>query len=238
MPKKKEEEVLQIPAIEFSDKEGVIVTLDKVLEQGDYWNHKSRKSDAWIISHRGVLKLAKIAGIKPPINTPFTLETEKSYKNSMNVEIVAHMTCEAKSQIADKEVEDNGKCIHGSDRKFICTGEASNSNTFAVSSKYIRTMSEKRAYDRGLLQHLELNEKVNVYSEDESPEFEEKPPMATDAIIEKYASLLNEIVNSPSKEDLMRIAQNVREMKIEDAEELIYLRKIWIINNNRFVESF
>ena len=241
--KKPNEEVLQIPAIEFLDKEGKPITLDKVLEQGDYWVSKNRKGDSWIITHNGVIKLAKVAGIKPPINTTFKLETEKSYVNGMNVEIIATMICEAREVITTESGKELGilstslKCLHGSDQVFHSTGEASRDNTYGISGKYMRTIAEKRAYDRGVLQHLELNERVNVYSEAESPDFIEEPKKPVDQIIEKLSPTLNEILNATSKDELIRIAGNIRGMQL-DEEEKAYLRIIWGRKNNEFTESF
>jgi hypothetical protein len=244
MPKTKEAEIVVIPAIEFLDKEGKPITLDKVLEQGDYWVSKNRKGDSWIITHNGVIKLAKVAGIKPPINTTFKLETEKSYVNGMNVEIIADMICEAFITTDGTGIEPMSatlstplKCLHGSDQVFHSTGEASRDNTYGISGKYMRTIAEKRAYDRGVLQHLELNERVNVYSEAESPDFIEEPAKPVDQIIEKLSPTLNEILNATSKDELIRIAGNIRDMQL-DEEEKAYLRIIWGRKNNEFTESF
>jgi hypothetical protein len=250
----KKEEVLQIPAIEFLDNEGKTITLDKVLEKGDYWNHKSRKGDSWILSHKGIEKIAKIAGIKPQINTKFTLEVQPSYQNGMGHEVVASMICEAYT-VFGKDIETNeridldsvgkalyteykpGKCFHKSDSNFFSTGESSRLNTGSRGGSYMRIMAEKRAYDRGVLQHLGINGNVNIYSEDEAESFEEQPATPIDSIIEKLSSVLNDIINTTTKEDLKRVGENIRKMELSE-EEKAYLRTIWLRQNNTFIETF
>ena len=233
MKNNKTEEVIQIPAIEFLDKDGATVTLDKILEQGDYWLSKNRRGDSYIVAHKGIEKIAKVGGIKPQINTEFILEVQPTYANAMNHQVKAKMNCEAK--VLENVM--GFKCIHNSDALFSSTGEASRYNTGARGGSYMRIMAEKRAYDRGVLQHLGINDKTNVYSEEEAESFEQEPAKPVDQIIEKLAITLNEILNATSKEDLQRIGTNIRQMTL-DEEEKAYLRTIWLRKNNEFVETF
>jgi hypothetical protein len=226
----KEKEVLQIPSIPFLNKEGKGITLDKVLSQEDYWLSRNRRGDSWIISHRGVEKIAKVAGIKPQINTEFELQVSPSYQNAMDREVVARMICEADLPL--------GKCVHGSDSQFKSTGEASRLNTGARGGSYMRIMAEKRAYDRGVLQHLELDEKVNIYSVEEAEGFEQEDKRKPDdEVIVKLSNIINEILNTKSKEELNQIAEKIRKQEY-DLQELEYLKGLWLRQYNTFINTF
>jgi hypothetical protein len=88
-----------------------------------------------------------------------------------------------------------------------------------------------------VLAHLGINDKANVYSEEEAESFEQQSAKPVDQIIEKLAPILNEIVNATSKDDLQRIGKNIATMTL-DEEEKSYLRTIWRTKNNEFIETF
>jgi len=228
-------EILKIPAVQFLDKEGKVVSLDTILSQDDYWVHKNKKQNNFIVSHRGIEKLAKVSGIKPQINTRFEIQVEPNYANAMAHEVVATMTCEAVSKT--RKVDESDKCFHTSDPIFYSTGEAGRGNTGARGGSYMRIMAEKRAYDRGVLQHLGINGDVNVYSEEEAEAFDKDPGKPLDQIIEKLSPILNKILNAESKDQLKVIAEEIRKEKL-DKQELEYLRGVWSRKNNEYVESF
>ena len=229
-------EEIKIPAVKFLDKEGKEASIDVVLAKEDYWVSRNKKSVNWIVSHRGVEKIAKVAGIKPQINTKFEIQVQPSYANAMAHEVVATMTCEA-VPLTLKDLVPCLKCAHDSDVTFFSTGEAGRGNTGARGGSYMRIMAEKRAYDRGVLQHLGINGEVNIYSEDESPDFEEEKDKPLDDVILKLSPILNEILNSTNKEELNVIAEKIRKEKL-DEQELKYLRGVWKRKNNEFMESF
>jgi len=232
---KEEKKVLEIPSILFLDKENISQDLNKVLDETDYWSNSNRSGTSWIISHRGVEKLAKLAGIKPQINTRFEMEVEPTYSNAMTNQFVAKMTCEAKDLTFDT------KCIHGSDCEFFSSGEASRLNTGARGGSYMRIMAEKRAYDRGVLRHLGLNDGVNIYSEEEAESFaaESDKSKPLDDVIEKHAVLLNKILNSRTSVDLIVIGKEINAAKADyTKEELDYIRTIWSRRNGELNTEF
>jgi hypothetical protein len=236
-------EEIKIPAVKFLDREGKEASIDVVLAKEDYWVSRNKKSVNWIVSHRGVEKIAKVAGIKPQINTRFEIQVEPNYANAMAHEVVANMTCEAYEIIDTPSGKKLGvldtslKCLHGSDKVFFSTGEAGRGNTGARGGSYMRIMAEKRAYDRGVLQHLGINGDVNVYSEEEAEAFDKDPGKPLDQIIEKLSPILNKILNAESKDQLKTIAEEIRKEKL-DEQELEYLRGVWKRKNNEFIESF
>lgn len=235
---KKQNEEIVIPAVKFLDKEGKEITLDTVLSKEDYWMSKSRKKENWIVAHRGVEKIAKAGGIKPQINTTFKLDVERDYKNGMDTEVVATMTCQAWKVTETGTVVGNTEmCVHDSDRVFYSTGEASRQNTGSRGGSYMRIMAEKRAYDRGVLQHLGLNGEVNIYSEDEADGFSEEKNKPLDDIIVKLSPILNEILNCTNKDQLDLVGKKIREEKY-DEEELEYLRVVWARQNSKFTIIF
>lgn len=226
--KKKEEVKIEIPDIAFIAKDGTKASVKNILTSDDYWTHK--KGDAWIISHKGVEKLAAIGGIKPQINTRFELEVSPTYQNAMNHQVVANMICETelKANVGTLEEPDlqivPDKCAHGTDQTFFSSGEAARYNTGARGGSYLRLMADKRAYDRGVLRHLGLDNGLNIYSEEEAEAFEQDKVKPTNEIIEKLSPYLNGIVNAKSVAELKPLAQSIK-VEVIDEADLEFLRK-------------
>jgi len=208
-----------MPVVMFISSKGKEVSITKILDPKDYWLNRSRRGESWIVKHLGVEKLAMAAGVKKQINTQFRIDVLPSYENGMSHQVIGTMTCISKGK---KSI-----CAHGSDRTFYSTGEASRQNTNARGGSYMRVMAEKRAYDRGVLDHLQLKDKINIYSEDEADSFEQEKMKPIDQIIEKLSGILNEIINAKNMDELNLVASAIKKLTLEQ-DEIEYLRGVWV----------
>lgn len=208
----------------FFDEEARKVFLKDVLSEDDCWQLKNKK---WILSHKAVQKIAKLAGISKNYEVEESETITPTYKNELEHIVRLTIHCNAASGRSKG-------CIHDSERDLTITGEANKVNTPVRGRGYLRKMAEKRAYDIAVLTHLELYSTMS--SEDESEEFESAETKAaqpnesiSNVEIESLKEEINILVGATDKKKLKEAALKIRELrktKNYNATQMSFLKEL------------
>ena len=163
--KTKETTIAVLEDYKFLDKYGNEVRVVDVIDKTkDCWF--LRNKSLWILTHAGVEKLAKIAGISSNYDVEESQTIIPTYQNELEHIVRVTMKCNAKGK---KPITELGGCVHSDENTLTVTGEANRINTPNRGRGYLRKMAEKRAWDIAVLKHLGLYSAI--FSEDEAEEF-------------------------------------------------------------------
>lgn len=226
---KKREEIVST----FLDKEGKIIKVKNLIDEKETWllEKKRENKSIRILAHSAIQKIAKVAGINSNYEVEESEHIIPKPENSMLniVEVIIH--CSAKTK--------NGGCVHDTQNYLRMTGEASKLNT-GRGKDYLRTMAEKRGYDRAVLRHLGIE---GVYSEEEAIAFEAEEQAKIDVInaddIESIHEHINSILAAKSKEDLEKVAMQIKEqMNNYNENQIQFLREQYSKANIKFIKEF
>jgi len=197
-------------------KDGTLIPISKILTPNDWWVLKKRNSQATILLHDAVKKLADIAGIQtnPKYSILIAPTHENNYTIAMQVEI-----CDS-----------TGRCTTD-------IGETNRSNLGIRGRANPVNMSQKRAYDRAVLRHLGI---TGLLSEEEIQEEEDKN---MDKLSEEEAKqitpLVNEILNAKDKKVLNTFKLKMRSIIGNYNENQVnFLRELWKKNFAKLEKSF
>lgn len=220
--------------LKFVSITGNVVLLKDAVDPKDTWmlEKKKEKKAIRILSNLAVRKIAKVAGIRTQYAVKESEHIIPKPENSM-LHIV-EVTIECMAGIKE------GGCFHDPfDRKLTMTGEASKLNT-GRGKDYLRSMAEKRGYDRAVLRHLDLD---GVYSEEEAIAFEDEDKQKLDIIsaedLEKISEQINKILDVKNGSDLKKVGDEIRLASEKYNEsQLAFLREQYQKANNKFAETF
>jgi hypothetical protein len=209
----------------FLDKEGNEVKILDVIDKEDCWFLK--KANAWILSHKAIQKIANIAGISKNYDVHESNTIFPTYKNDLEHIVRVTIKCNATKGKKD------GTCIHSDENTLTVTGESNRTNTPDRGRGYLRKMAEKRAYDIAVLEHLNLSSKV--FSEEESPEFENKRTkepilMPGTQEFERINKEVNAILNSKTLNELKKIGNKIKagvDIQKYSEKQIEYLRSLY-----------
>lgn len=220
----------------FLGKDGKVIALKELLDEKDCWYREAGK--AWILSHRGIKKIAAAAGISKSYKVEESPTILPSYKNELEHIVRVTITCNAKKK---------GKgCMHSDENFLTVTGEANKVNTGARGRGYLRKMAEKRAFDIAVLEHLDLY--TNIFSEEESEEFanpETKKDQPKESIsntdIEAVKEEINLLTKTTTKEELDSVSEEIKR-RMNDGmysqTQLEFLRTLHDKQLPRFTNKF
>ena len=216
--------------ITFLDVKGKEVNLSDVvtIDEITTFQVKRKRDDKevitakYVLSYESAKRLARIAGIAM---VDQDILVKPSIENKMTTAVCVSFRC--------------ANCCHVPfdllyEKVFTFTklGEADLDNTSSIASKYKITIAEKRAFVRGVIEHLGL---PNMYGEEEfteDPTQEKKSKeIKTDQskMLEKLAAsgIINKILNAKETEDLEDIAMTIKNEKDKySKDELDYLRQL------------
>ena len=221
--------------ISFLDAKGKKTLVNKTISENETWLLEKRNlpKALKIISHAGIIKIARKAGIGTSYEIAESLHIVPSPENSYLHVVEVKVECYA------KKVKTGG-CIHNAfERVFRMTGEADKKNT-GRGRDYLRTMAEKRGYDRAVLKHLQLE---GVYSEEEAQAFEEDAKSKMDVLseeeIKSIVDLINGLIVARTKAELEKVVKVIKGNTAKFNEnQLQYLRKLYSETNSRIVKVF
>lgn len=198
----------KIPSLEdfsFLDKSGKKVKIADVIDKSiDCWLLKSK--NLWILTHAGVEKIAVKAGISKNYDVEESKNVTPTYQNELEHIVRVTMKCHAKL---------NGDaCVHSDENTLTVTGESNRVNTPNRGRGYLRKMAEKRAWDIGVLKHLDLYSAI--YSEEEAEDFKnpneehESTIMPGSKEFEAIVDEINMILNAESKAELKEVGKKIK----------------------------
>lgn len=194
--------------IKFKALDGQTVQLMDVLDESHIMAFDGHGVTKYKVSYPGVKALARAAGIKA--NYYVDVRCTPSLENKMTtiVSVTLYSAAEKDSNAVITKL-----------------GEASDENTKGIAKLYKATMAEKRAYVRGVLELLGLD---NMYGEDEFSGDEEKtaePELSsTDyQAISKYADA---ILKAKTSDELEEAGEEIKEVADElNATQTSFLRR-------------
>ena len=238
MKKEKKEKENELIDSSFTNKFGKTVKVSKVISEKEFWalENKRKGTKIWIISNKGIQKIAEEAGISKNYKVEESENIIPKPENSLLHVVRVTIKCNAKEKIMV-----NG-CIHDeNDGTLEMTGEASKLNT-RRGGDYLRLMAEKRGYDRAVLRHLGIE---GAYSEEESVDFEndedgkKKVDVLEPADLEAIAEHINQITGCKSKEDLKKVGEFIKDSisKLNE-NQLEFLRQQYQKTYSTFVKEF
>lgn len=218
----------------FLDKNGKEIKISNVIDKDGCWFLS--KTNAWILSHKSIKKIAEIAGISKNFKVEESENIVPDYKNELEHIVRVTIKCNAK-----KEKEG---CVHSVEKELTVTGESNRINTPNRGRGYLRKMAEKRAYDIAVLEHLGLS--TTVFSEEESPDFEynrKKEPslMPGTQEFERISKEVNAVLNSKTTTDLKKVGKKIKAgVKINKYTEkqIEYLRTLYQIELGKKETNF
>ena len=208
----------------FLDKDGKDIKISDIINTDeDCWYFK--KANAWILTHKAIKRIANIAGISKNYKVEESKNVIPDYKNDLEYIVRVTIKCNAAKK-------DEG-CVHSEERELTMTGEANRINTPDRGRGYLRKMAEKRAYDIAVLEHLNLSS--GVYSEEESPEFEqkrEKEPVLMPGTqeFERISTEVNAILNAETLALLKKVGKKIKagvEIEKYTEKQVNYLRTLY-----------
>jgi hypothetical protein len=199
---KKTEEVDSGLDQKFEDRDGQYVMVKDILSPSDSWILKRGKNQATIITHNGVKKIARVAGLSA---LKYEVLTQPNIQN--NYQYTLQVT------------------IMGRRGPGIGLGETNRSNLGNRGKNNPANMAEKRAFDRAVFDYLGI---TGLLSEDELPDNEdEKVEHLTTDEQKQIAPLLNQIFAAKKRADLVKFAQEMKKGLGNYSEKQVeYLRKI------------
>lgn len=209
----------------FFSKTGKKVNVADVIQKEDCWFLK--KANSWILTHNAIKIIANIAGISKNYDVEESANIVPDYKNELEHIVRVTIHCNAKTKKKDET------CVHSDENNLTITGEANRINTPNRGRGYLRKMSEKRAFDIAVLEHLGLYS--SVFSEEESDKFEQKKEKEPDILpgtkdFEVIVPEINLILNSKTLADLKvvgkKIKDEVKENKFSE-NQVVYLRELY-----------
>jgi hypothetical protein len=191
----------------FKDSKGQSVFLKDILTEQDWWTLTKNKQQLTIITHSGVKKLAWTAGLFVDVEPT---DIQPTIHNGMTTVI--------KATVTDKE-----------GNKTVKLGESSRGNLGLRGKGNPVNMAEKRAYDRAVLEHLQL---VGILGEDELPDDNEETTLMdtikTDEEKKAIAPICNEIWAAKDKATLMKIKEEVKKVESSfSAEQMNTIKGLW-----------
>lgn len=206
----------------FLDKTGKKQEVNDVINEDDCWYLKKAKS--WILTHNAIKTIANIAGISKNYEVEESEKVIPDYRNEL--EHIVRVTIKCKAVKKGKE-----GCVHSDENFLTITGESNRINTPNKGRGYLRKMSEKRAFDIAVLEHLNLYSAV--FSEEEATDFEQKKeplllPGTKD--FEEITTEINAILNSKTIAKLKKVGKKIKAgVKVEkyNDKQVIYLRDLY-----------
>lgn len=238
---KKEKKIKQENKIEddlkFLDAKGKEVKLKKVVSEKETWllEKRGQPVKTRIISNKGVQKIAREAGIRTQYEVKESENIIPKPENSMLHIVEVTIECMA----ADKKNPQG--CFHDPyDKKLTMTGEASRQNT-GRGKDYLRSMAEKRGYDRAVLRHLGMD---GVYSEEEASAFEadedkKKVENNKPEDFEQIAPMINLLLNAKDKKELANAVATIKSNSTSyNPAQLQYLRELYAKRNSEVNKEF
>lgn len=224
-------------AIVFLDQKGETIKVKDIISENETWLLERRNEPSKrILSHSAIQKIAQVSGIASNYVVEESSHIIPRPENSMLHVVGVTIKC-----LAIKNIQTKEGCVHDMFENFLTmTGEASKINT-GRGKEYLRTMAEKRGYDRSVLKHVGM---TGVYSEEEAAAFEsEETKQKIDVIstddLEIIAPLVNDILNVKSIEELEKVGTKIAEQKEKLNENQIqFLRERYATTHNKFSQKF
>ena len=220
----------------FLNRIGKETPVKSIIKQEECWplEKRGQKMKQWILSHAAVMKIATEAGISKNYEVKESDHVIPKPENALLhvVEITIH--CSAKVTTNPES------CVHDSQNWLRMTGEASKQNT-GRGKDYLRTMAEKRGYDRAVLRHIGVE---NVYSEEEASAFEseeekQKVDVLTTEELEKISTFVNALLNAKTADELKAAGKQIALNKAQLNENQIqFLRERYSKKDSKFNKAF
>lgn len=201
----------------FIGKTGKTIILKDIFTPSDYWTLKKDKSVVYVATHNAVKKIADVAGVRT--DPEYTILTQPDVRNNYQ------QTWQVK--ICDSK----GKCT-------VEIGESNRSNLGSRGRNNPANMAQKRAFDRAVFRHLGIS---GFLGEDELPDDEETKNNVDKLTHEDQkliAPLINEIINSKKKQDLIIFRDKMKKQKGLSDGQLEVLRALWKKQFASFEKSF
>ena len=221
--------------VSFLDMDGGITLVKEIIKPEETWllEKKREKKSIRILSHSAVQKIARIAGIATNAKVEESQNIIPSAENSFNTVVSVTIKCNAATN-----PKSNTGCVHDWYENYLTmTGEASKLNT-GRGKDYLRTMAEKRGYDRAVLRHLGID---GVYSEEEAIAFDEDAKSKVDVISEDDLKGLVEFVNgifqAKNVIELKKVADQIKKTNCNE-NQLTYLRELYKKANSKYLKTF
>ena len=207
---------------EFLDKTGKKKNIKDIVTEDECWFLRREKK--WILTHSVIKRIAEIAGISKNFDVVESPNIVPTYQNELEHIVRVTIHCLAKK---GKKVG----CIHSDEDTLTITGEANRMSAPHRGRSYLRKMSEKRAFDIAVLEHLNLYS--SVFSEEEADKFEAKKEPAVMPGMKSFEEIVKEInliLNAADIPALKKIAKMIKEnvaiKKYSDAQ-VEYLRELY-----------
>jgi len=204
----------------FLDKSGKKRNVKDIITEEECWF--LRRENKFILKHNAIKKIAVIAGISKNYDVVESPNIVPTYQNELEHIVRVTIHCLAKK----------GKgCVHSNENTLTVTGEANRISVPNRGREYLRKMSEKRAFDIAVLEHLDLYSAI--FSEEEAEKFTEKKEpaiMPGTKAFEDIVTEINLILNAKDIIALRKVAKTIKEnVKKEKYSEvqIIYLRELY-----------